>query len=148
MNTHRRNFPTCAKCGGICEYDDEGNPAPVFGCPACGEYGVFGHYDGRIVCQAIAGAPSAEVKCPCCGETGYDDLQDCSFCESEGHNHDLQTWYVVTRHMSGVYLVRTWQAQDYEHAMEQQLDFISDDGDEELVCASITEPMFYGSVLA
>lgn len=69
----------------------------------------------------------------------------------------MKTWYVVSRietHASwlrgesptlSLYLVRTWSADDYEHAMEQHMDAFPE---EEVVCASLSEPMFYGSVKA
>lgn len=55
----------------------------------------------------------------------------------------MTRWYVVSR-VNTLYLVRPWQADDYEHAMEQHMDAFPE---EELVCANRSEPMFYGSVL-
>lgn len=62
----------------------------------------------------------------------------------------MSTWYVVSRietipEGTPTLLVRVWEADDYEHAMEQHMDAFPD---EECVCACYTEPMFYGSVRA
>lgn len=67
----------------------------------------------------------------------------------------LETWFVVSSlpsddaafKMQGgqLLLCRDWRAEDYEHAMEQHIDSFPE---EAVICASLTEPHFYGSVLA